>query len=449
MKKKIIFYVLIINISLLSQQNINFELAGFHPSDQFVVNNEPSVAINPTDSNNIVIATNYRDLTGISYPQYDSALLGIYYKTSPTGSWNFSSLPQMDLDLSVDPSIAFDNNGKLWCAYIGYNHSMVVGGVYDETFGVYANYSTNKGATWLQYSYTIEEVSQQDLDLDKTYIHINQYTNQVFIAYSQAYLNIPLINEERKRIKISAYDFETNSFTQPFVLNDENNIGYVQAPYIITDQSDNIYVFFYCRRIVPTDEYQIRCVKLSFDGSNFYKIWEKVVSDLTPIDDYLGIAPYHFRTVNQPVAVVSPGTGNMHIIWADKVNGRAQIMMSNSSDDGETWSSKYPVDDLPSGEQFFPWITFSENNRMNIIYYYMYSSTADVISPVYLTSFDGGTTFHKTKFVNDDFVFHYTYTNWPDNLNFIGDYIGISSNNDEIIAAYTGNNIIQTNTELL
>lgn len=124
--------------SIFSQGLIDVQPAGINWENGQVNNNEPSIAINPADINNIILATNHRVLGINGCGSNATKSLGIYRSLDKGATWSTPyTMPRThNLSYYADPSIAFSSDGTAYCGYLG------EGG---NTSVIFVNYSTNKG----------------------------------------------------------------------------------------------------------------------------------------------------------------------------------------------------------------------------------------------------------------------------------------------------------------
>jgi hypothetical protein len=101
--------------------------------------NETTIVVNPTDSDNIIGAQNDYRMGG--------SFNGINATTDGGRHWYdligpFPSVPNVDtLDSAGDPALTFDRQGTAYYASIDFNRT-------DDTNGIWVNRSTNGGFTW-------------------------------------------------------------------------------------------------------------------------------------------------------------------------------------------------------------------------------------------------------------------------------------------------------------
>jgi hypothetical protein len=123
-----------------------------------------------------------------------------------------------------------------------------------------------------------------------------------------------------------------------------------------------------------------------------------------------------------------PYNGTIYINWPDLRNGSndADIWLSKSTDQGDTWSDLVRVNnDPPGNHQLFPWLTVDQANGNLYCIFYDRRNYEDRRTDVYLAfSSDGGESFSNHKISSSFFV--------PYENVFMGDYSTISAHSNVI-----------------
>jgi hypothetical protein len=169
--KKIYFLLLLIVFSkLLTAQNQNI-------SNQLVFEGEPYLAINPSNSQNIVVAW-------MGYVFANAPRLSIKVKSSFNGGQTWSSvvvMPHVESTYkSADPSLAFDHIGNLFLSFIDHRES-------PDSGGVYVFKSIDGGLTWSSPVQAIDMYADGDKKpIDRPFLVINETGNQLYITSKPA-----------------------------------------------------------------------------------------------------------------------------------------------------------------------------------------------------------------------------------------------------------------------
>lgn len=127
-----------------------------------------------------------------------------------------------------------------------------------------------------------------------------------------------------------------------------------------------------------------------------------------------------------------PNRGTLYLNWCDQQNGEddTDVWIMKSTDGGETWSERIRVNqDDSKRHQFFTWMDIDQSNGNLYFVYYDRRNTEENTTEVYLSaSRDGGKTFTDTRVPQKSFE--------PDPDLFFGDYLNISSVNGQIKAIW-------------
>ncbi len=437
MKKFIvIIFVLLSNIYGQNNNLIKEYKAGIDWNNGLVNNNEPAVAINPLDDNNIVIAANYRMLNPSPPPSFTEEKIGIYYSNDKGVSWTGLKLPVYgDYTKYVDPSLDFDALGNIYCAYLATVNSKSV---------ILVNKSTDGGVSWLSTPMKVVESTTANIELDKPYIYVNKLNNRLYVAYS----------ENTAAIKLSYYDENISAFSTPVLVSEASDTE-CSGAIPITDGNNNVFVVYI---VNPTsnDTSSIKIAK-STDGGNTFNL-HKIISQFERIGyknniynettTVLGSPNGKYFRVNSfpSISINNSGTGEInkiYVVWSENADigeglGKsAKIMLSISSDEGVSWSAEKVVYfSGDSTEQFFPSISISKDGIINILYDQLDTKTSNIVYTKLLTSVDGGNEFFMTDLGNFD------VNNLDVNNHFIGDYITIRSKDTISVGVWTSSNTL-------
>ena len=162
--------------------------------------------------------------------------------------------------------------------------------------------------------------------------------------------------------------------------------------------------------------------------------WANPVHVATIHDIPNTFAPQHYRNFSLPAFASDPKTGQLYISWSDETNGNADILLSSSTDGGQTWTAPIRVNDDPAADganQFQPQIAVAPNGVVSITFFDTRNDTTHRLIDVYLAqSINHGVTFKKNVRVTsqswDPTIKAPTDTN---GLQFIGDYQGLAVDN--------------------
>ena len=121
-----------------------------------------------------------------------------------------------------------------------------------------------------------------------------------------------------------------------------------------------------------------------------------------------------------------PYRGRVYVVWADARFGSLDIVLSSSSDRGDTWTAPVRVNDDAAGnnaDQFLPWVNVDSAGAVHVTFLDRRGDVNNLNYAMYLaTSTDGGASFGPNVRVSDGL---FPPGTWPDAASpFIGDYNG-------------------------
>ena len=138
----------------------------------------------------------------------------------------------------------------------------------------------------------------------------------------------------------------------------------------------------------------------------------------------------------------SPHKGTVYINWIDHRNGDPDVFIIKSTDKGVNWSQPIRVnnDAIGNGKaQFFTWMSVDpKTGEIAIVFYDRRNRDGDSTDVYLAQSSDGGATFTNTCISKEPFV--------PTRNVFFGDYNGISSYNGRIRPVWTRLHDFELNT---
>ncbi len=166
-----------------------------------------------------------------------------------------------------------------------------------------------------------------------------------------------------------------------------------------------------------------------------------VIAQITPLPSPL--PGNFFRTATVPQ--ITADSGGVYIVWDDFTTGQSNILFSRSTDGGTTWSTPVRVNDVATGQHFFPTIA-SAGGVLSVAWYDSRLNTCGSLicslDVFYAHSTDRGTTFSPNIRVttvpfNPNMVLR---TDPGGALNpFLGDYISIAATPSGVHPVWTDN----------
>lgn len=207
--------------------------------------------------------------------------------------------------------------------------------------------------------------------------------------------------------------------------------GYL--PYVTLDPSGNIYVSSLDENITSIQ------VSRSTDGGFAFT----TVVAAPGITANPGVLPGNgFRTFTIPQ--MAADANGVYLVWDDFRTGDSDVLLSRSTDGGDTWNAPVRVNDVASGQQFFGAIGSSEGG-IDVAFYDSRLDDGGTISSLDLflsRSLDGGLSFLPSSRVTSrsfdpNLVIR---TVAPDaGFPFIGDYIQVASTTSAALVVWADN----------
>ncbi len=329
--------------------------------------NEMQVAINPTDSENIVAV--WRDFRK-GYRQ-------VGYGWSKDGglTWTEGLFIDPYYPWDSDPGITVDRFGNFYAVVLAYVSTW-------EENALFVYKSTDGGENW-DGPFTVVD-GYPGVFEDKELIACDRsggiHDGNLYVAWARFGWNIDIYCA---RSTNGGASFET-----AVRVSDSPS---VQWPVPAVGPGGELYVAW------DSYSYPYR-IKLdrSFDGGVSFgsDITVRTVSFPPGGSINGGITVFPF-----PAMDVDMDTGHLYIAYMDEGYNSTDIFLTKSTNGGSTWSSPVRVNDDPENngcDQFHPWLSIDEEGIITIIFLDRRNDPANYMMDCYMTwSTDGGATFSK------------------------------------------------------
>lgn len=378
-------------------------------SDDASPESEVHAAINPNDSNNIVISPIGR--TGVA-----GLYCPVYYTDDFGSSWNkstFANMPSIPGNMSVgggDPVLAYDDNNRVYLSWIDLSiKNMNLDNAY---WGMYWAYSDDNGQSWVYDTTQIIDESHGSLNnmsnfdgplTDKQWMAVDRnstsaYYNNLYVSYVEIDIQTQMyrITVARKQADSSHFDTTKTYLTG-------SNFAMVQFGSISVGQNSRIHVSFFG----STDNVNYAIYHAySDDGGQTFSAPVKVSDAQLPqyssgqqsvsvdgIDDE--------RLYPSVYNASSPNSNHVYITWT--ANGISQkdsdgldIYFCRSTDGGQTFEAPYVINDDTSSttHQFYSSINVAPTGRIDVSWYDRRSDSLNLNTDYYISSsYDYGQSF--------------------------------------------------------
>jgi hypothetical protein len=325
--------------------------------------NETAIAVDPNNPNRIVGGANdYVTRTWSCFvgttpcSALGDAYSGTYFSNDGGGTWCCNSSPHSSYvpttdpsqigtlipgvqrlvggqyDAGGDPSVAFDSQGHVFYAGLGFNRTSAPNTVAVNK-GTFAAGPTG-ALSWGPPTFINQTTSPSTLN-DKEWIAVDAHagspfqdriyvtwTRFLFSAGTGAYVQSPIAF-------VSSSDGGA-TFTTPKLIS--GNVLYGQGSRPVVGPDGTLYVFWDgATRLATTDSTWM--VKSSDGGAT----WSKPVA-VAPLIDSSPLADTVFRVNSFPAAAAAPN-GDLYATWTTVISGASTAVYSKSTDGGATWSA--------------------------------------------------------------------------------------------------------------
>ncbi|HQX43021.1 MAG: T9SS type A sorting domain-containing protein [Saprospiraceae bacterium] len=389
-----------------------FNWLGAQHTNVFIGNknapNEPSICINPQNTNQMVAAANIDN---------------VYYSKDAGANWTQVSL-SCPWGIWGDPVLAVDTAGAFY--FIHLSNPPAPGNWIDR---IISQKSLDGGKTWSQGSFTGLNGNKAQ---DKHWISVDKNTNALYLSWTQ--------------FDKYGSNKSTDSSNILFSKSIDGGESWTLAKRINKLGGD-------CVDSDNTAEGAVPCIgpegQIYIAWSNQNKIWFDRSSDKgeTWLNEDIFITeqpggwdyniPGIYRANGLPFTTCDlsngPHHGTIYVNWSDQRNGEndTDIWLAKSKDGGNTWTPPVKVNnDGGNAHQFFTNMAIDQATGWLWFVFYDRRNYSNENTDVYMAlSKDGGETFLNFKISESAF--------FPSSNFFFGDYTGISVHNNIVRPIWT------------
>ncbi len=393
------------------QSSVSFRNAEGNLSNTEESESEIHAAVNPTDSNNLIVAAMRLETSGLT----GNLFFPIYYTTDFGETWNlnaFDGISDVSGQLVLgggDPILVFDSEGAAYLSWLTFTADLS----FEVNITLHWAVSEDGGATWTR---TETLIDQGEVDgllnptgrfVDKQWVAVDRsesvYHDNIYAAYAEINFTDTTYNILVKTKAAGAESFgpavdvtpEDQIFAQ-FASIDVGSDGQVHVLYAGGKATDTVLGLYHTRSAdggqtfsepVRISDFHMPCFPPGAGGP----------CDIVGIDSARVYPCPHLRVDR------SGGNydGNLYAVWtADGFEGDLgqglDVYYTRSEDDGQTWSEPFVLnnDGLAENDQFFPSIDVAETGQLVITWYDRRDDPANLLTNYYMThSIDGGETF--------------------------------------------------------
>jgi Secretion system C-terminal sorting domain len=371
--------------------------------------NEPSIAINPNNTNELIAGGNIRSV----------------YKSNDGGATWTRNVLNSTYGVWGDPTIICDNSNNFYFFHLSNPTSPNSNDWIDR---IVCQKTSDLGTNWSTGTYAGLNGSKEQ---DKQWAVFDNSTNNIYITWTEFDVYGSSNPADKSNIRFSkSTDFGATWSTALKINNVDGNC---------VDASDTV------EGAVPTVGPNGE-IYVSWSGPNgivFKKsldqgaTWSTSETPVSSVHRWDYTIPGVDRCNGLPITSCDrsggANNGTIYVNWSDQRNGvnDTDIFISKSTNGGATWSTPKRVNNDGVGKhQFLSWMTIDQTNGYIYIVFYDRRNYSDNNTDVYLAhSTDGGTTFTNTKISTTSFI--------PVNTVFFGDYTNITAHNGVVRPIWT------------
>jgi hypothetical protein len=417
------------NIRKSHSHTAGFDTANINVTQTtFADQTEPSIAIDPTDANTIIIGAN---------DDRDPKSLWVYTSHDGGRSWVNQMLPsQTLLEFATDPSVSFDRGGT---GYFLCGRMDGFGLPYPRN-DVVCYRSDDHGDTWRITASVFEDstrVGTADTLADKYYLavdnsELSSHRGRIYATWVDEGNDDTLT-----RIVLAFSDDSGSHWTHRRFVTPDESFYHAPVPSVGRDGQLLIAYIDILRKKI--------CVAQSGDGgasfSNTVLSSYRDLGDVQPPGDSRGypiikgdLAVNSFPSIAIDTRVNSGGRA--YIVWTgrDSADDRQHVFFSESADGGHQWTAPNAIEtdaNPNTTDKFFSWIAVDqETGHVAVTYYDSQLDTSNRLCDLFLAvSSDSGATFLSRRVSTasmDPTIGRGIRTVRGRDFKFFGDYIGLA-----------------------
>jgi len=378
--------------------------------------NEPAIAINPSNPNQIVAA--FQSPASVSYSEDGGSSWQLATGTAPP-----------DYKVSGDVSVAYDVLGHAILCYIAFDKlGTPQYWAHNATRnGVFCRRSLDGGKTWESKVAAVDaQATHPDMPFeDKPYLiaddnNDSPFAGNLYLGWTEFSLTKSIVLFSRSTDGGITWSPPYEISTQEGIPRDDN--GAVEGFDAVAGPDGALYT-------VWADGTSF-VMAVSHDGGLTFG----------PSEPILRLPASYFTVDGVQRANGFPQIGmdlksqRLYVTWTDYRNGDIDVFCSSSPDLGHTWSAPVRVNTDPvhdGADQFFQWMAVDpKDGSVYVVFYDRRGDPQNHAALITLArSTDGGNTFANYAWTQAPFT--------PNEDQFMGDYTGIAALNGRVYGAWT------------
>lgn len=395
---------------------------GVNPASRIEAHNSPSMARNPTNPDNVVIAAR------VDRPEFSAAL---HWSVDGGTVWGTTPLPLPEgLDRPYAPDVAFDDDGTLYVTYA----NLVGQGNQPDT--LWLARSDDGGRSLSGPTEVAGELNfQAQLAVDGE--------GTLHVTYLDARQVGLLAMPGGGTVRAIRSTDGGRSWSEPVRVSDtgRQRVG-AAVPRIDPATGDVVVAYkdfkgdvrdFQNLEGPPWDEPFELVFTRSSDGGETFREGVVIDDGLVPTERFLPFLPAF-------PDLAAAGDGTLYATWSDGRLGDDDVFLSRSTDRGRSWSDPTRVNDTPEGDgsaQSLPTVSVAPNGRVDVLFYDGRHDPGGPMRHAFLaTSPDGRAPFANRRVSAEEFDSTVGPSAGPNLPTDMGSKLALDSRDEEALAAW-------------
>lgn len=423
---------LLIGFGILSNGLTQQTVSRVSPENAKVAS-EISIAINPTNLNNIVAGSLVRGI-----PESTASNLS-YFSFDGGKTWKSASVPNPDSRTQGDDVVLFSRDGTCAHAFISFV------GLWETqpskaANGIALTRSTDGGQTWSEQVRVADHLNSKSPMEDKPWLIFDRtrsspHYNNLYCSWTRFDVYGSKDPQDTSQIMFARAPEGGKKFEPVIRISDNpgdcldgDNTLEGAVPCVHPDGT--VFVVWSGPRGLEIDQ--------SNDGGKTFGTDRVILKTPGGWNSHVdGIDRHNGMPVTGVDHSFGPDRGSLYVNWIDERNTDKDVFVISSRDKGRTWSNPVRVNTDDQGrDQFFTWMAVDPiDGSINVVFYDRGATTGTRTRLTLARSIDGGKSFQNVPVDFPEFDFPGTEFSNQNGL-FFGDYIGIDAIRGRVALAF-------------
>lgn len=382
---------------------------------------EVSVAINPTDPDNVVV------VALAAGPAHGPRITDFAFVTRDGGAtWSTAAFPNPGKRVQGDDAVTFGPDGTAYHSYIAFE-GLREARPEEASNGIFVGASADGGRRWAAPVPVIDHLNTLEPFEDKPWIAVDHgarspWRGRVYVAWTRFDVYGSESPTDSSQVWFSRSDDGGRTFEPAFRISDSGGDAVdsddtVEGAVPAVDDEGRVYVAWAGPRGIVFDR--------SLDGGVSFGA-DRVIAENPGGWDIP--VPGLTRHNGMPVTAVDRRSGAVYVAWMDTRDGDTDVRLVRSDDRGDTWSEPIAVT-RDDANQLLMWLAVDPvDGSVNLVYLDRAGLEGTMTGAALARSVDGGRTFVRHPIDQPPFP-------TSDDV-FFGDYTGVDAYGGRVVAVW-------------